>query len=196
MSMSSSTREQMEFPPLLVMMFRDRILTFKKLEGERIHEIRARFKSLLIRCLTNEILDIVLLDCFYRSLGPGNKALDDRLISGGITHQPYAIATHLLDHMTEVNQEVEKDFMLAALMTQMDELAKKIVEIEVQCKRRDIYVPPHEQRNPKDNKGKIVEGMLSIILNKIHSAAREPYGSCDASSPSGTKQGVAKRCFG
>uniref|UniRef100_M1DI27 Uncharacterized protein n=1 Tax=Solanum tuberosum TaxID=4113 RepID=M1DI27_SOLTU len=93
--MSSSTREQMEFPPLEVMMFRDRILTFRQLEGERIHE-------------------------------------------------PYAIAAHLLDHMAEANQEVEKDFMLAALMTQMDELARKILEIEVQCKRKDRYVLPHE----------------------------------------------------
>jgi len=70
--------------------------------------------------------------------------------------------------MAEVNQEVEKDFMLAALMTQMDELAKKIVEIEVQCKRKDIYVPPHERRKPKDNEGKRVEGMLSIILHKVN----------------------------
>uniref|UniRef100_M1DHA5 Polyprotein protein n=1 Tax=Solanum tuberosum TaxID=4113 RepID=M1DHA5_SOLTU len=127
-----------------------------------------------------------------RSLGPINKALDDRLILGGITHQPYAIAAHLLNHMAEANQEIEKDFMLAALMTQMDELALKIVEIEVQCKRKDKYVPPHERRKPKDNEGKGVEGMLSIILDKIHSAAREPYGSCDASSQSDTKQGVAK----
>uniref|UniRef100_M1DVZ9 Polyprotein protein n=1 Tax=Solanum tuberosum TaxID=4113 RepID=M1DVZ9_SOLTU len=126
--MSSSTREQMEFPPLEVMMFRDCILTFKQLEGERIHEA-------------------------WESLGPENKALADQLIPGGITHQPYAIAAHLLDYMAEAIQEVEKDFMMAALMTQMDELAKNIVKIEVQCKRKDKYVPPHERRKPKDNEG-------------------------------------------
>uniref|UniRef100_M1E074 Integrase core domain containing protein n=1 Tax=Solanum tuberosum TaxID=4113 RepID=M1E074_SOLTU len=164
--MSSSTREQMEFPSLVVMMFRDRILTFQQLEGERICETWARFKSFLLRCPTHEIPDIVLLDCFYKSLGLGNKTLADRLIPGGITHQPYAIAAHMFDHMAEANQEVEKDFMLAALLTQMDELAKKIVEIEVQCKKKDMYVPPHERRKPKENEGKRVEGMLSIILNK------------------------------
>uniref|UniRef100_M1DC34 Uncharacterized protein n=1 Tax=Solanum tuberosum TaxID=4113 RepID=M1DC34_SOLTU len=172
--------------------FKDRILTFKQLGGEWIHEAWARFKLLLIRCPTYEILDIVFLDCFYRSLGPRNKALVDRLTLGGNTHQPYAMAVHLLDHMAEANQEVEKDFILAALMTQMDELAKKIVEIEVQCKRKDKYIPPHERRKPKDNEGKCVEGMLLIILDKIHLAAREPYGSCDASSISDTKQGVSK----
>ena len=40
------------------------------------------------------------------------------------------------------------------------------MEIEVQCKK-DRYVPPHERRKPKDNEGKRVEGMLSIILNKV-----------------------------
>uniref|UniRef100_M1DID2 Uncharacterized protein n=1 Tax=Solanum tuberosum TaxID=4113 RepID=M1DID2_SOLTU len=72
----------------------------------------------------------------------------------------------------------------------MDELAKKIVEIEVQCKRKDKYVPPHERRKPKDNEGNRFEGMLSIILNKIHLVAREPYGSCDASSPSASCHNV------
>uniref|UniRef100_M1DZY2 Integrase core domain containing protein n=1 Tax=Solanum tuberosum TaxID=4113 RepID=M1DZY2_SOLTU len=94
--------------------------------------------------------------------------MDDQLISDGITQQPYEKAAHLLDHMAETNQEVEKDFMLATLMTQMDELAKKMVEIEVQCKRKDKYVPPHERIRPKDNDGKHVEGMLSIILHKVN----------------------------
>uniref|UniRef100_M0ZTA7 Putative plant transposon protein domain-containing protein n=1 Tax=Solanum tuberosum TaxID=4113 RepID=M0ZTA7_SOLTU len=69
--------------------------------------------------------------------------------------------------MAEANQEVAKDFMLAVLMTQMDELAKKIVEIKVQCKQKGRHVPPHERRKPKDNEGKRVEGILSIILNKL-----------------------------
>ena len=72
---------------------------------------------------THEILDIVLLDCFYRSLGPRNKLLANQLIPGGITKQPYAIAVQLLDHMAETNQEVERDFMLAALINQLDDLA-------------------------------------------------------------------------
>uniref|UniRef100_M1DH77 Integrase core domain containing protein n=1 Tax=Solanum tuberosum TaxID=4113 RepID=M1DH77_SOLTU len=133
--MSSSTREQMEFPPFEVMMFRDRILAFKTIG---------------------------------RSLGPGNNVLADQLIPGGITQQPYVIVAHLLDHMAETNQEVEKDFMLAALMNLMDEMAKKIVEIEVQCKRKDKYIPLHERKRPKNNEGKRVKGMLSIILHKVN----------------------------
>uniref|UniRef100_M1DSX1 Uncharacterized protein n=1 Tax=Solanum tuberosum TaxID=4113 RepID=M1DSX1_SOLTU len=75
--------------------------------------------------------------------------------------------------MAETNQEVENDFMLAALMTQIDELAKKMVEIEVQCKRNDEYILPHERRRPNDNEVKHIEGMLSIILHKVTGQDRE-----------------------
>uniref|UniRef100_M1DNB2 Uncharacterized protein n=1 Tax=Solanum tuberosum TaxID=4113 RepID=M1DNB2_SOLTU len=57
--------------------------------------------------------------------------------------------------MAEINQEVEKDFMLAAVMTQLDELTKKMVKIEVQCKRKGKYIPPHERRSLKDNEMKV-----------------------------------------
>uniref|UniRef100_M1DB13 Polyprotein protein n=1 Tax=Solanum tuberosum TaxID=4113 RepID=M1DB13_SOLTU len=63
--------------------------------------------------------------------------------------------------------------MLATLMTQMDELAKKMVEIEVQCKRKDKCIPPHEQRRPKDNEVKRIEEMLSIILHKVTEQDRD-----------------------
>ena len=144
MSISNSTCELMEFPPLKVMMIRDCFLNFKQLEGERIHKSWARFKELITRCPTYNIPNIALLEYFYKSLGLENIRLVDELISGGIAKQPYVIATQLIDQMAETNQEVEKDFILAALMTQMDELAKKIMEIQVQCKRKDTYVPSHE----------------------------------------------------
>lgn len=78
--------------------------------------------------------------------------------------------------MAETNQEVENDFMLAALITQMDELAKKMVKIEIQCKRKDKYIPPHERRSLKDNEVKRLEGMLSIILHKVTEQDRELKG--------------------
>uniref|UniRef100_M1DFT9 Retrotransposon gag domain-containing protein n=1 Tax=Solanum tuberosum TaxID=4113 RepID=M1DFT9_SOLTU len=72
-SISNSTCELMKFPPLEVMMFRDCILTFKQLEGERILKSWARFKELITQCPTHDIPNIALLDCFYRSLGPGTR---------------------------------------------------------------------------------------------------------------------------
>ncbi|XP_049414650.1 uncharacterized protein LOC125877383 [Solanum stenotomum] len=116
-SMSSSTWELMDFLPVEVMIFRECILTFKQLEGERIHKSWARFNELINQCPNHDIPDIALLDCFYISLGPGNKRLVDQLIPGGITKHPYVIAAQLLNQMADTNQEVEKDFMLAALMT-------------------------------------------------------------------------------
>uniref|UniRef100_M1DAI4 Integrase core domain containing protein n=1 Tax=Solanum tuberosum TaxID=4113 RepID=M1DAI4_SOLTU len=146
--MPSSTLEQMEFPPLEVMLFRDHILTFKQLESERIHEAWAR------------------------SLGPGNRVLVDQLIPGGITRQPYVIAAHLLDNMVETNQEVKENFMMAALMTQMDELAKKVRELDIQCIKKDRYVPPHERRKSKNKGNGQTEAMLTLILQKANTQDR------------------------
>ena len=67
--------------------------------------------------------------------------------------------------MAEAIEEVEND--LAALMTQIDELTKKIVKIEVQFKRNDKYIPLYEWKKPRDNRGKRVEEMLSVILHKV-----------------------------
>uniref|UniRef100_M1DIJ2 Uncharacterized protein n=1 Tax=Solanum tuberosum TaxID=4113 RepID=M1DIJ2_SOLTU len=174
--MASNTRELMEFLPLEVMIFRERILTFKQLEDERIHKSWARFNELINQCPNHDIPDIALLDCFYRSLGPGNKRLVDQLIPGGIAKQPYVIAAQLLSKMVETNQEVEKDFMLAALMAQMDQLAKKMAKIEIQCKRQDKYIPPHERRSLKENEVKCLKGMLLIILHKVTEQDRELKG--------------------
>uniref|UniRef100_M1DJH8 Uncharacterized protein n=1 Tax=Solanum tuberosum TaxID=4113 RepID=M1DJH8_SOLTU len=48
-----------------------------------------------------------------------------------------------------------------------------MVKIEVQCKRKDKYIPPYEQISLKDNKVKSLEGMLSIILHKVTEQDRE-----------------------
>uniref|UniRef100_M1DUA1 Retrotransposon gag protein n=1 Tax=Solanum tuberosum TaxID=4113 RepID=M1DUA1_SOLTU len=174
--MASNTRELMEFLPLEVMIFREHILTFKQLEGEQIHKLWARFNELISQCPNHDIPDIALLDYFYRSLGSGNKRLVDQLIPGGIAKRPYVIVAQLLNQMVETNQEVEKDFMLAALMAQMDELAKKMVKIKIQYKKKDKYIPPHERRSLKDNEVKRLEGMLSIILHKVTEQDRELKG--------------------
>uniref|UniRef100_M1DTC8 Retrotransposon gag protein n=1 Tax=Solanum tuberosum TaxID=4113 RepID=M1DTC8_SOLTU len=155
------------------MIFWERTLTFKQLEGERIHKSWARFNELINQCPNQDIPDIALLDSFYRTLGPGNKRLVEQLIPGGIPKQPYVIAAQLLNQMAKTNQEVEKDFMLAILMTQMDELAKKMVKIEIQFKRKDKYIPAHERRNLKDNEVKRLEGILSIILHMVTEKDRE-----------------------
>ena len=42
----------------------------------------------------------------------------------------YIISTQFLDHIAKVDREVEKDFMLALLRTQVDEFSKRVVKIE------------------------------------------------------------------
>ena len=55
-----------------------------------------------------------------------NRVLADLLILCVLVNQPYVITTQLLRHLTVTNQEVERDFNLAPLLTQLDDLTKKM----------------------------------------------------------------------
>lgn len=84
------------------------------------------------------------MECFCRSLGSGNERLFDQLILGCLVRQPYVVVAQLLDHMIEANEETERDFDVAYLLTQLTELTKKAVELGVKEKNKNRYNPPHE----------------------------------------------------
>uniref|UniRef100_M1DVG1 Uncharacterized protein n=1 Tax=Solanum tuberosum TaxID=4113 RepID=M1DVG1_SOLTU len=127
--------EQMEYLSAEVMMFRDKIVTFRQ--------------------------------------SGGNKMFADKIVLGSLLQQPYVIAAKLLDNLNKPNQEIERrDFSLAVLLTQLDELTRKIVDLEVQCNKKGCYIPPHERRKLKNNEDGQINKMLRLLLQKANEQPR------------------------
>uniref|UniRef100_M1DL35 Putative plant transposon protein domain-containing protein n=1 Tax=Solanum tuberosum TaxID=4113 RepID=M1DL35_SOLTU len=76
--------------------------------------------------------------------------------------------------MAPTNNEIEKDHILATLLTQLDLVAKKIMELETPDKRKNRFIPPHEHIHPNVNEGGQIEDILSLILHKVKSHDKRP----------------------
>uniref|UniRef100_M1DT68 Integrase core domain containing protein n=1 Tax=Solanum tuberosum TaxID=4113 RepID=M1DT68_SOLTU len=85
-----------------------------------------------------------------------------RLVVGTLS-----IARGNSDNSAKTSQEVERDFKLTALVTQMNELSTKISEVDNQCKSQGRNIPPHERKKSIDKENNRVEDTLQIILQKI-----------------------------
>uniref|UniRef100_M1DSP8 Uncharacterized protein n=1 Tax=Solanum tuberosum TaxID=4113 RepID=M1DSP8_SOLTU len=74
--------------------------------------------------------------------------------------------------LAEANQEVVGDFKLAALVTQLNDLATKISKVENQCKSQMRHIPQYERERSRSNENKRIDDMLLIILQKIREQDR------------------------
>uniref|UniRef100_M1DA05 Retrotransposon gag protein n=1 Tax=Solanum tuberosum TaxID=4113 RepID=M1DA05_SOLTU len=162
----------MKHLPVDVMTFKDHILNFNHLGGEPFHESWLRFKTLLIQCPTHEIPDLVLLDCFYRGLSPGNRELIDRLIPSSRNKYSYETAAKFLDLVAKTNKDTEKDQHLIILLGQMNNLTQKVEEVEVMSKQKRKYRLPTDQDRSMDIENKHIKYMLLTILQKLNEQDR------------------------
>lgn len=101
---------ELAFSHWKMMTLQDNINNFKHLEGEPIYEKRMRFENLLMKWLTHGIPDKVLLQYFYRGLDSG---VVDQLSLGGIMRKPYAIAFKLLNRITKIKKDQDRETWLS-----------------------------------------------------------------------------------
>uniref|UniRef100_M1DQX0 Uncharacterized protein n=1 Tax=Solanum tuberosum TaxID=4113 RepID=M1DQX0_SOLTU len=111
--------------------------------------------------------DKVLLESFYRDLGPDNRSNDDQLFAGGMLHQPYEVVAELLDGMVEANKESKKKQEWDALLAQLDFLSKRVMELEAQALKKDKHFSLRECTKGKKREGVQDDEFLSLIQQKI-----------------------------
>ncbi|WMV37689.1 hypothetical protein MTR67_031074 [Solanum verrucosum] len=75
---------------------------------ETLQAMWLKFQAVLQPCPTHGMTDKVILESFYRGLGPDNRSNADQLFAGGMLHQPYEVIAELLDGMVEANKETKK----------------------------------------------------------------------------------------
>jgi len=51
--------------------------------------------------------------------------------------------------IVEAGKEVDSDFTVVALVSQLNDLTIKISEVEDLCRHQGKYIPPHAKRKPK-----------------------------------------------
>uniref|UniRef100_M1E1B0 Integrase core domain containing protein n=1 Tax=Solanum tuberosum TaxID=4113 RepID=M1E1B0_SOLTU len=126
-----------------------------------------KFQAVLQPCPTHGMTNKVLLESFYRGLGPNNISNVDQLFVGGMLHQSYEVVAKRLDGMVDANKETKKRQEWDALLAQLDFLSKRVMELEAHAFKKDKHFSLLESTKGKKKKGVQDDKFLSLIQQKV-----------------------------
>ncbi|XP_019266602.1 PREDICTED: uncharacterized protein LOC109244031 [Nicotiana attenuata] len=92
------------FPQSKKSELQDKILFFKQLPGEHLHETWDRFKLYLVRSRNHGFPDSILLEKFYMGLDAMNQSIAKNAADGSFIDKTFARVTQILDKMVQHNQ--------------------------------------------------------------------------------------------
>ncbi|XP_070002800.1 uncharacterized protein [Nicotiana sylvestris] len=92
------------FPQSKKSELQDKIIFFKQVPGEHLHEPWDRFKLYLVRSPSHGFLDYILLEKFYMGLDPMNQSTAKNASDGSFMDKSITRVTQILDKMAKHNQ--------------------------------------------------------------------------------------------
>uniref|UniRef100_M1DV66 Retrotransposon gag protein n=1 Tax=Solanum tuberosum TaxID=4113 RepID=M1DV66_SOLTU len=156
-----------DHPLLKLLNLRDNLLTFKKIGDETIQEMWLKFHAVLQLYSSHGMTDKALQECFYRDLGPKNRSIADQLCSEGTLHQLYEVIAKIFDGMAETNKDAKTKQEWDTLVTQMDVLSKRVIELEVQAMEKEKHFLFRERKHGKKHGGVQNNEAISLIQQQL-----------------------------
>ena len=89
------------FPPARMMALRDAINNFCQKPNEALYEAWGRFRKMLAKCPNHMILEVVLLQTFYRGLNPASKNECNTVCGSPVMSLTWPLVTVCLDQHTK-----------------------------------------------------------------------------------------------
>ncbi|CAM8981200.1 unnamed protein product [Rhodiola kirilowii] len=91
---------QQYFPPLKTLHFRNKIISFRSMDGETLYEVWERYKELMRMCPHHNLELWQIMDTFYQGIDQGMRTLINQTAGGGLSGVPLEVTYAIVEKAT------------------------------------------------------------------------------------------------